>query len=290
MRDASTNGSDHWPRLAAVYSRVGPPLRPCEEDMSIVWRAVREHAGTDEPRVLVMGATAEYFRLPWSAGTELLAVDRNPRALEEMWPGPDKTTRVGDWRRLSLDRASQTIALCDGGLGLVSFPDELAVVVREVARILTGDGLFIARLFVPPADRESVQEVLAAFHGGGIRDVNRLKIRLWFAVQDTGDWRVPVATVWDVIADRQEELAESASGFGWPDDWMKTIEPYRGSGIRYYLPPPDDVVALVLHAAPELEHQTLAYPLYDTGAQCPTVVFRRRPTVGQHRGRPIVRS
>ena len=285
-----SSGRDHWPELAAVYRDVGPPLRPCDDDLAIIRRLLlpaakgspANHVRMDNIsprplRVLIMGATEEYSRLPWPAGSRVMAVDHNPDALRSMWPGPPETTIVCDWRQIDLPDAAVDVVLCDGGLGLVDAPRGLSAVAREVSRILVQGGLFAARLFVPPpvGKRESVDTIRAAFLDGSIADVNRLKMRLWFALQEDPSEGVALSKVWDAVASWDVDADRAARSLGWPGRWRRTLEPYRGSGARYCLPPTDEVTSIISAAAPLLTLERTIEPPYEMGTQCPTVVMRR---------------
>jgi SAM-dependent methyltransferase len=220
-----------------------------------------------------MGATTAFFDLPWPTNSTVVAIDRHQKALDQMWPGPRATTLCADWRRMPLDEDSCNIALCDGGLGLVDYPDGLDAVVAEVGRVIAPGGRLIARAFVP-GPREEVDTVTADLLAGRIPSVNHLKIRTWFALQDDPVAGVAVSDVWDAIHTAAPDLPRRAQSWGWSAESVGTLRPYRNSDARYHLPRLDDLLA---HLTDDdaFELITVVAPRYVLGDQCPTVVLRR---------------
>ncbi len=146
------HGAGQWPALAAQWRWVVPPLRPAPEDLRLVEEAAREWTGRREaPRVLLLGVTPELYRLPWPEGTDFLAVDRAQAMIDAVWPGPSDAVLCADWLELTLPDASRDVALCDGVLNLLSYPQEQSRLARLLREALADEGLFVCRLFVPPA-------------------------------------------------------------------------------------------------------------------------------------------
>ena len=93
---------DHWPKLAAVYSEVGPPLRPCDEDLAIVRGSVPgahntrtgatgeaarlsdSHSARRPLRALVLGATLAGIGLPLLGPADAGNVDEICRIVERI--------------------------------------------------------------------------------------------------------------------------------------------------------------------------------------------------------------
>src|SRR5207248_8807639 len=88
----------HWTEIARQWERVGPPLRPCAEDVAIyqseVDRWSRAHGA---PRALILGVTPELYRLRWPAGTDLAAADHTRSMIDAVWPGPRSAVVCADW-------------------------------------------------------------------------------------------------------------------------------------------------------------------------------------------------
>jgi hypothetical protein len=225
--------------------------------------------------VLLLGVTPELYRLPWREGTDFLAVDRTMEVIEAVWPGPREAVRCEEWLEMQLPAASRDIVLCDGGLNLLSYPEEqqqLASILREV---LAAEGLCILRLFVRPSERETREAILADLMGGRIPNMNVLKLRLWAALQEGPSQGVELDTVWRTVHGAAGSLEELASRLGWPLEETLFINAYRGSPTRYWLGTVDEVTKIFCQEVGGFELASMRVPSYEYGQRCPTVVLRR---------------
>lgn len=266
----------HWPEIARQWQRVGPPLRPTQEDIGLCWEAVQEwvrHRGT--PRVLLLGVTPELYLLPWPKGTDFLAVDRTQAMIDSVWPGPREAVQCADWLALTLPDSSRDIALCDGGLHLLAYPQEQGQLVRVLRRILSDQGFCILRLYVPPPQRESPDAVLRDLLEGSIPSLNILKLRLGMALMESASEGVELGTVWRAIHAVAPDLERLALRIGWPVKHMLAINTYRGSTARYHFVTIDEVSDLFCGNPGGFEVHRLHVPSYELGERCPTIVLRR---------------
>ncbi|MHC4711919.1 MAG: hypothetical protein ACYTAN_01435 [Planctomycetota bacterium] len=265
-----------WPEVARKWRLLGPPLRPSPEDVRFCEDAAREwirHRGA--PRVLLLGVTPELYHLPWPEGTDLLAVDRTRAMIEAVWPGPREAALCEDWLEMNLPGGSRDIVLCDGGLNLLAYPGEQRRLAGILRGVLSGEGLFIFRLFVPPAGRESTDMILKELLAGEIPNLNILKLRLWAALQNSPMEGVELDTVWRAIHAAAPDLEGLASRIDWPLENTLAINAYRGSTARYYLGTVDDVTGLFCGDPGGFEVLRVCMPSYEGGERCPTVVLRR---------------
>ena len=266
----------HWVGIARQWSQVGPPLRPSHEDLRFVEHAVDrlcESAGP--PRVLILGVTPEFYRLPWPEATDVFAADHTQAMIDHIWPGPAGTAHLTEWTSLPFAAASCDIVLCDGGLHLVKYPDDTSRLVHELRRMLAPGGLCILRLFIPPTKRETVQSVLADLQGGRIASLNHLKFRLWMALHDHPAEGVELGTVWNTLHTGAPDLESLAGRIGWSSEHILAINTYRNSESRYYFTGMDDVTRLFSEDPGGFEIESVHVPTYELGEQCPTVVLKR---------------
>jgi len=266
----------HWPQIARQWQQVGPPLRPSAEDTEICWDAIREWTRRHgAPRVLLLGVTPELYRLPWPKGTDFLAVDHTQAMIDAVWPGPKEAARCMDWLDLALPDGSRDVALCDGGLHLLAYPQEQRRLARVLAGALSAGGLCILRLFVPPPQRESPDAVLKDLTEGRIPNLNILKLRLGMSLMDSAADGVELGAVWRAVHAAAPDLEELAAAIGWSVEHMLALNTYRGSTIRYHFVTVDQVRDLFCAGPGGFRVQGIRVPSYELGEQCPTIVLER---------------
>jgi len=239
----------HWPKHARQWSLVGPPLRPCGQDLAIV-------AARLAPRAVVLGVTPELVALPWP-GT-MIAVERDPAVIEALYPGGV----AGDWRALPCGDGSIDVVVGDGCLALLPFPSGYGELARELARVLAPGGTAILRLFSAPEQRERLTDVEpgASFHA--------LKWRLAMALGES----VPVDDIRRAFDARFPDRAALAARTGWDRAVIDAIDVYRGSPAVYTFPTLARTVAAM---SPLVVRETIT-PAYELGERCPTVILSHR--------------
>lgn len=266
---------NHWPDVARRWHVIGLPLRPSAADVALYAEPIAQWvAEQGAPRALILGVTPELYGLSWPPGTDLIAVDHTPAMIEAVWPGPREAAYCAEWTALPLDDGSRDVALCDGGLILLSaFGRHL--LVRELHRVLAQKGRCILRLFVPPYPRESADAVLSDLLTGKIANPNVLKLRLGMALQENSTQGVVLGLIWDKLADAAPDLTQLADRLGWPREPLLALDTYRDSPIRYYFLTTEEVARAFCVEPGGFTMQSLRFPHYAMGNCCPTLVLRR---------------
>jgi hypothetical protein len=168
--EMSGAGAGQWGAVAERWALLGPPLRPDAEDVANFQRAVDEVAGwMPVRRAVILGVTPELWALRWPAGTEVRAVDRSPEMIAGVWPGDPCDVIVGDWTVRHFGEGSVQVVLCDGGLQLLDYPDGQAGLFAVLKEVIPRGGRAVFRLFQPPEERLSPDEVLSRLEGGRLR-------------------------------------------------------------------------------------------------------------------------
>src|SRR5690242_6604596 len=176
----------HWNKHAQHWRSVKAPLRPCPQDMALFEKVLAEYfparASLD---ALMLGVTPELAANRWNPALNLIAVDNTLAMIQSVWPkeGAHRTVVCGNWLKLPLREARMDLAMIDGGLPAISFPDAHQALAKELHRVLKIDGVFMARIFARPDATESVDDVLMALHAGLIGNFHVLKFRLAMALQ-----------------------------------------------------------------------------------------------------------
>ena len=270
---------EHWQRVARLWDQVGPPLRPCREDIDFLSHHVHQWAAaaTSPPRALILGVTPEICRLPWPADTELRAIDHTASMIEAIWPGPREAVTCGEWTAPPFDDASFDLAFCDGGLHLMRHPDEHAAFARSMRRIVAPGGLFLLRLFAPaePSRRESVATVLDDLLGARIPNLNLLKFRLWMAMHSSPATGVPLRDVWQAVHDAGPDFDALADRIGWQREHLAAINSYRDSPNSYHFLTITETRELFCGKDGGFVVEETFIPSYPMGDQCPWLILRR---------------
>ena len=266
----------HWANVARQWKQVGPPLRPSSQDLAFCVKWIERWASArGAPRVLILGVTPELYRLPWPAGTDILAVDHTPAMIKALWPGPPKCALSAEWTAMPLPPASRDLVLCDGGAHLLAHPEGHRAWVRELRRVLSPGGLCLLRLFVPPRRRETPAAVLQDLLDGRIANLNLLKLRLAMALCEDAARAVELRLVWDTLHAVAPDLRRLAVRIGWPADHLSAINTYRDCRDRYSFLTVAEVRRLFCGRPGGFAFEGMDVPTYELGDRCPTVVLRR---------------
>ena len=254
--------NDHWPIHARRWALVGPPLRPAPDDVA---RFAAEVARWQAPRALLLGVTPELATMRWPDGAAVVAVDRSQAMIDAIYPGPGAVR--GDWSALPIAGGAIDVAIGDGCLTNLGFPDGYRAFAAELRRVLAEGGALVLRVFAAPDPPESLAEVAAALAAGRVASFHALKWRVAMAIQDA-DRTVAVqairAAVDALIPDRDALTA-------WPRAEIDTLDHYRDSDLRYSFPTLAEVnAALAADLAPATCHAATHRDAY------PTVVWTPR--------------
>lgn len=270
----NSNDRDHWPRHARQWALVGPPLRPCADDVAIAEDAVAA-VGAGR-RALVLGVTPELVTMRWPAETECLAIDRARAVIGSIFPAGAASARrataiQGDWLALPCANASLAAVVGDGSLSNLRFPDAYHALAVELARVLAPGGVVVLRLFAAPEARESLDAVARDLDAGRIGNINVLKWRLAMAIQPA-DRNVPVVDISRAFDDIVVDRDALASRLGWSRAHLDSVDVYRGSPITYSFPTLAEVRSAL---APAFTVHAVHVPRYELGDRCPTLVLQR---------------
>lgn len=276
MTAPQTDTARHWPDIARRWAQVGHPLRPASEDIAFANRIIKDwtaHNGQAAP--LILGVTPELYHLQWTGSTRVLAVDHTQAMIEHVWPGPQADAMQGDWTRIPLEAGSRNIVLCDGGLHLLPYPQGQQALVRELHRILRPGGIFILRLFMPPAVPESPDAVLVDLLAGKIDNLNLLKLRLGMALQSNAVEGVQLRDVWQRLHQSAPDFPTLARRIGWDLEHLSAIDTYRDSLLAYHFLTLETVRDLFCNTPGGFTMGETLVPGYTLGERCPTLVLHR---------------
>lgn len=263
---------DHFSRLAAKWSDVGPPLRPSPDDTAVVQRVVSQ---LQPAHAVVLGLTPEIVGCDWPADVRLSAFDHSPAMMAALWPpekGPANARAVlGDWCAMPVPSGSIDLVAGDGCYVLLDYPDGYAALTREVRRVLRPGGRYVIRVFLRPDRAETTAEVAQALADGAIGSVHALKLRLLAAVHGASGKGSRLDDVWRAWSAMASRLPASCAGVrGWTRSEIVGVESYRDLEARYYLPTLAELRQTLRSGFVEID---CVWGRHELADRCPTFVF-----------------
>ena len=177
-----------------------------------------------------------------------------------------------DWRALPVAARAIDLAVGDGVLSVLRFPDDYRALAEELARVLAPGGRVALRLFAAPTEPESLAVVAAALAAGTIGSFHALKWRVAMAIQPA-DRNVAVVDIGRAVEAVCGDRAALAARTGWPLPVIAAIDGYRGSRLTYSFPTRAEVRGALGEALAAVDE---VVPSYELGARCPTVVWALR--------------
>jgi SAM-dependent methyltransferase len=269
--------ADVWDKHARQWNKLGPPLRPCVEDIDFMEQATGRHcvaAGCVSPRAILLGVTPEIARMRWPAGTELLAVDNNEAVIANVWPGnPEIRAEAvcGDWTKLPVRDASCDVVVGDGSFITLQYPEGYAALADEIRRVLKRGGLFAIRVFIRPDAAESLTAVFNDLRAGRIGSFHAFKWRLAMALHTDLRRGVRLGDIWNAWNEEGPDVL--ARTLNWPIETVGTIDAYCGLDTRYTYP----TLSEFRHAlSTHFSETACVHKGYELGQRCPTFLFTPR--------------
>ncbi len=256
----------HWgPKY---LSRIGPPLRPQDEDLVLLKRALGSISGVH----LLLGATPEYATL----AAQVVAVDYNEAMLREVWPrsarGHDAVR--ANWLRLPFAAHSVVAVLGDGSVNARAYPDEYTMLFEQLRRVLVPGGRLVMRAFVRPEGAQSCRTLCERALRREFRSFHAFKWRLGMAMLAESD-EVNVRAA-DIYACRRELLPDDetlAAATGWDIAAIGTINAYRGATVSFSFP---TLEQLRRSYAATFDEISVAHGAYELAECCPILSLLAR--------------
>ena len=175
----------------------------------------------------------------------------------------------GDWLWLPVRDASLDLAVGDGSLSALPYPDGYRKLASTLREKLKPGGALLLRAYVPPPAPEDPGDVMAelprhtTFH--------EFKLRLLMALQRGPQEGTHLDEVYRYWSDWGIDRAALAAETEWRRDEIDTIDRYRGLKAVYTFPPRGELLALLEEYFPEVRVRVPSYPM---GERCPTLVMR----------------
>lgn len=271
---SSTPQGAVWMRHAVQWARVGPPLRPSEEDRHL-FSALVAPALQPGATVGILGVTPELVQLPWPSGVRIQAFDHSPAMVEAVWapnPAVPSEVCVTRWESLPCADGSLDAAVGDNSLGVLASLGDQEPVLRSLARVLRPGGLLVLRYFVRPDDPESPDAVISDVFSGRVRSFHALKWRVAMTLAETPGFSVAVSDIHRLFERMFPDREQLAAAGGWPVELIDTIDAYAGAPTRFTFSTLDAALA---NAGPWFQVVDVRRGSYELAERCPVVALRR---------------
>lgn len=269
----------YWDEVAKSFAALGSPLRPSAEDVHFHEEAMRKWAAKhpDEPYWgLILGMTPELGAMRWPEQCSILGVDQSFAMAKTVWPGniPFRRRAIcGNWTNMPFPKASIGIAVGDGSMNCVKYPEALRELAANVRNLLRDDGLLLLRLFVRPDSEESPEDIFSDLAQSKISSINHFKLRMLMALQSSTEEGIAVKDVYDKWASRGIDEECLMARTGWERSAIKVLEYYKGQDVVHTFPTLDEFRTVLYEFFDEVE---VSAPSYALGERCLRFVLQAR--------------
>lgn len=260
-----------WDDIASNWHRWAPPLRPCQEDLDLMYESLDIWWNTIEaklsvPDIFVLGITPEIVTMKYPFHNHLVGMDIAENMVKEVWPGDIPAQRfgmVGDWFKLGEGfNMSRDVVLADGSFVFFD-KDKRDKLARIVNKVLFPKSIFVGRFFVCD-NKEPMKAVILDLQSGKLRNFHELKFRVGMSLQESSDKGVAQGEIYEAI--KRIPRLEFNPAFSKSD--LFTLEFYKGKEAKLYFPSSEEYINLF---SKYFERVDLAYPRYQFGEYCPTI-------------------
>jgi SAM-dependent methyltransferase len=263
-----------WEKHAAQWNHIGPPLRPCPQDIQFVQTEVNDIArARNRVEALMLGVTVEITAIRWPLNCSLTAVDSSRAMLIQRWrapPGIKSAAIQGLWEQLPVPRKSLDLVLADGSLSVLPSARGVAEVLRELGAVVSPGGRIVTRVFIRQETEPTPGEVIDAMRRGKYGNFHVFKWRLLMALHNCPTEGVLLHAVYETVCDAIPDRAALARELGWTLESVNTIDAYKDVFGRYFFPCLAQFRELM---GGDLRERDCLVPTYELGERCPTIVL-----------------
>ncbi len=278
MDAVEKSANSYWTGLARAYAEARPPLRPSGEDIRYLEETVAAYAGRHPhaTQALLLGVTPDIATMRWPAWFSLLAIDSSSAMAKAVWPGDVPGMRwavCGSWLALPRRESSCDIAIGDGSINCLRYPDGCRAFAQSIRAALKPEGIFILRCYAQPEVRERPEQVFEDALRGEIPTFTQFKFRLLMALQRSTGEGIGVNVVYRFWAGRKTAEPLLIARTGWLKNEIDTMELYRNADTVHTFPTLAESRAILSECFDEI---SISFPSYYDGERCPRLVLSPR--------------
>jgi hypothetical protein len=269
----------YWDNFARAFSTLRPPLRPSGEDIDFMEQCVAERAagrGTEGLRVLLLGVTPALASMPLPESASLVAVDNSWPMIQAVWPGnvPQKRRAIrADWREMPCRSRSIDVALGDGSINCMRYPDGFRAFAAAVREALRDDGVLVLRCYMQQDTPETPDKLYDAVCRGDVKGFHAFRLRLFMALQESAESGIGLDDVHRSWTAASGDKHLSAERTGWTQEQIDTMQYCGGSRTVHTFPTLTEFRTVVHEYFEESRVSTAAYEM---GEHCPRFILKPR--------------
>lgn len=255
--------------LSRNWDKIGPPLRPTAKVA-----AHMRNQTVDDARVLLLGVTPELH----AVFDEIIAVDRDPDMVRNVWPGDTetKTVLVDDWERMKWVPGSFDAIVCDGGFSLLEEQYRIRYLQSMCMEWLRPGGVLVHRFFERPTGRDAITLSDLSIAAGGAKPVNWHAYKwlmAFYLAEARRDSAISLAGLRDMFNDMHRDRQELSDLTGWSMESINTIDFYEGTKKVVFLGTREEHMATIPGSAEDILFWTVDG--YDLHEHCPLMRWRK---------------
>lgn len=262
----SSDPKNHWFAHAQQWSRVTSPLRPNDEDINLMKRALHASQGT----CLLFGVTPEIA----SSFSPLVAVDNNAGMIEKLWKtGIEARAIQADWLDLPLPDNSFGYGIGDGSINMLLYQDQYQTWFDQIKRVLVPGGRLVIRIFARPIEAESLNSVKQIALKGLIGNFHAFKWRWAMALVASNQTpNIHVTQILNTFNEYFPDRLALSNISKWPVADIATIDVYQNSSAIYSFPTIQEVRNSIPSGLREVE---IVYASYELADRCPIMIIEK---------------
>jgi hypothetical protein len=236
---------------------MGPPLQPNQEIIDCFHSII-----PCSKHIMLMGVTPQIA----NAYANVIAVDREPAMIANVWPGDTETKKAinANWLAVNLPAESFDGIIGDGSINMLDISNVPFMFNRAMSMLKPG-GVFACRMFTRP---DTPIELDQLYQEAASPTVNFSAYRRLLPMY-LADLHAPVVPV-NQISTLFDQLFPDRSLLPWTAEQLSKIDDYRNSDTTTWFPTRNELLKLSPKDARFIDVGT-----YDIADTCPILIFTK---------------
>jgi len=247
----------HWAARSLHWNAMGPPLQPNQEIIDCFHSII-----PCSKHIMLMGVTPQIA----NAYANVIAVDREPAMIANVWPGDTETKKAinANWLAVNLPAESFDGIIGDGSINMLDISNVPFMFNRAMSMLKPG-GVFACRMFTRP---DTPIELDQLYQEAASPTVNFSAYRRLLPMY-LADLHAPVVPV-NQISTLFDQLFPDRSLLPWTAEQLSKIDDYRNSDTTTWFPTRNELLKLSPKDARFIDVGT-----YDIADTCPILIFTK---------------
>jgi SAM-dependent methyltransferase len=247
----------HWAARSLHWKTMEPPLQPNQEIVDCFHSLI-----PCSKRIMLMGVTPQIA----NAYANVVAVDREPAMIANVWPGDTATKQAinANWLTVDLPAESFDGIIGDGSINMLDIGDVSFMYNRAISMLKPG-GVFACRMFTRPDTPIELDQLYQEAISPTVNFSAYRRLLPMYLAEIHGPV-VPVSQI-SILFD---QLFPDRSHVSWTAEQLSKIDDYRNSDTTTWFPTRDELLELSPKGSRFVDVGT-----YDIADTCPILVFNK---------------